>query len=222
MGVIQTPKTEFASLMYKKRWFMASVYSLLAVQVAITAVVAVYLRNHPVVADTVHKYFWTWFISSLVLIIVLSVVKMPSYVKLGVLCLFSFTMGLNCIAAYKKINEQVIQVALIGTLGLFVLMSFGGLLLLSMGVHLNFLGYVLMCALLALLAAFIVMIFVPVSSTVHKAILVFGITLFSVFVAYDTNVMVQPSYSGDAIDASVNLYLDVINIFTEMVGFQSN
>jgi FtsH-binding integral membrane protein len=222
MRIINTPKENFGRLLYNKRYFMSSVYALLAAQVAITAVVAVYLRDHEQVANTVHKYFFAWFILAFLLIIVLSLVQMPSYMKLIILCLFSFTMGLNCIAAYSRIPEDVIKVALFGTLGLFFVMSFGGLLLLSMGINLNFLGYILMCAVLALLVAFVVMMFVPVSSDLRKAILTLGIVLFSVFIAYDTNMMVQPNYYGDAIDASVNLYLDILNIFTEMVGIQSN
>ena len=147
-------------------------------------------------------------------------VPMPPLLKLLVLSLFSFTLGLNCIAASKKIPEETIKVALIGTCALFIGMSVLGLFLLSIGIPLNFLGFALFMALFGLLIATIVMIFVPVSKTIHKVILGFGIMLFSVFVAYDTNVMIQPGYYGDAIDASVGLYLDVINIFTEIISFQ--
>lgn len=128
-------------------------------------------------------------------------------------------MGLNCIAASSKIPVDTIKAALATTMGLFVLMSLAGFGLASSGIHLGFLSYALMCSLLAILVAFIVMTFIQVPSWLEKIILTFGITLFSVFVAFDTNVMIQNDYLGDVVGASIDLYLDMLNIFTELVAF---
>lgn len=211
-------KGDFGQLMYSRRGFVAEVYGMLALQVAITAIVAGYLRQHQATYEAVHKYFILWLILSIVLICVLGMVPMPPMMKLLVLSLFSLTMGLNCIAASKQVPESVIKVALLATLGIFVGMSVVGILLLSLGVDLNFLRYVLLAALFGLVMTQLVLLFVPVSKPVYKVILGFGLTLFSIYVAYHTNVMIQPGYYGDAIDASVGLYLDTLNIFTHMVG----
>lgn len=127
-------------------------------------------------------------------------------------------MGMNCIAASSKIPPETIKAALTATVGLFVFMSLAGFGLASSGIHLGFLSYALLCSLSALLVAFIVMLFIPVPSFVEKVVLTLGITLFSVFVAFDTNVMIQKDYYGDMVGATIDLYLDVLNIFTELVA----
>lgn len=215
-SVLKAPKGDFGKLLYSRRSFVASVYSLLAFQVAITAIVSYFLRQHQKTNEIVQKYLILWVIISFGLIITLALVDMHPLLKLCVLSMFSFTIGLNCIAASKQVSEQVIKAALVATFGIFVGMTTIGLFLLSIGVSLNFLRYVLFAGLLGLLVALLTMIFIPVSNTMHKIVLGFGITLFSVYVAYDTNAMIQPGYGGDAIDASVRLYLDVLNIFTEI------
>ena len=214
-------KGDFGQLMYSRRGFVAQVYGMLALQVALTALVGSYLRQHQAIYEKVHKYFLLWFILSIILIFVLGMVTMPPLAKLCVLSLFSCTMGLNCIAASTQVPESVIQVALLATLGIFVGMSVVGMLLLSLGVELNFLTYILLITLFGLIITYLVMLFVPVPKLVYKVILGFGITLFSIYVAYHTNIMIQPGHYLDATDASVGLYLDILNIFTHMVGFNN-
>jgi FtsH-binding integral membrane protein len=58
-------------------------------------------------------------------------------------------------------------------------------------------------------------------STFVKGILVFGLGLFSVFIVYDTNQILQKDYYGDFITASMDYYLDIINIFIKLVNFMS-
>lgn len=99
------------------------------------------------------------------------------------------------------------------------LLGFG---LAMLGINLGFFSYILLCALIGLLVAFVAMLFVPVPKQVYKAVLVIGITLFSVYVAYDTNVILQKEYTGDFIAASISMYLDILNIFTEMIAFNKD
>lgn len=212
-------KNNFGQLLKKKGGFLAMVYASLAFQVGLTAFVATYLRQHPNVYDKVHKYFILWVILSFALIIALAFTSsLPYPVRFVILCAFSSVMGLNCIAAASKVSGNLIKASLAATLGIFVVMSLFGLGLASLGINLGFLYFVLFCCLLALLVAFVVMMFVPVPKTVHKAILALGITLFSVFIAYDTNVILQSDYN-DSISATINLYLDALNIFTEIIAF---
>jgi len=58
-------------------------------------------------------------------------------------------------------------------------------------------------------------------STFVKGILVFGLALFSVFIVYDTNQILQKDYYGDFITASMDYYLDIINIFVKLVNIMS-
>jgi FtsH-binding integral membrane protein len=54
-----------------------------------------------------------------------------------------------------------------------------------------------------------------------KGFLIFGLTLFSVFIIYDTNQILQKDYYGDFITASMDYYLDIINIFVKLVNLMS-
>jgi FtsH-binding integral membrane protein len=43
--------------------------------------------------------------------------------------------------------------------------------------------------------------------------------LFSVYVVYDTNSILQRNYNGDFITASLDYYLDILNIFSNLLSF---
>ena len=45
--------------------------------------------------------------------------------------------------------------------------------------------------------------------------------LFSVYIVYDTNSILQRDYSGDFITASLDYYLDVINIFSDLLSLSN-
>jgi FtsH-binding integral membrane protein len=217
--VLRASKSNFSKLLYQKRNFIASVYSILALQVAITAAVAIWLRRHPAAYKTSEKFALLWFILSILLIFTFSM-PMPSPVKLFILCIFSFLLGLLSIAASTKIDPNTIKSALLSTLVLFIVLTIAGFSLVFLGIDLSFMGFALFCALLALLIAMLVTFFVPVSTKVHKAILIIGIMLFSVFIAYDTNALLLGDFANDPIIASNQLYLDILNIFTEIVAFE--
>jgi FtsH-binding integral membrane protein len=51
-----------------------------------------------------------------------------------------------------------------------------------------------------------------------KGLSVVGLMLFSLFVVYDTNTILQRNYYGDFITASLDYYLDIINIFLNQAG----
>ena len=42
--------------------------------------------------------------------------------------------------------------------------------------------------------------------------------LFSVYIIYDTNSILQRDYGGDFISASLAYYLDIINIFSNLLS----
>ena len=42
--------------------------------------------------------------------------------------------------------------------------------------------------------------------------------LFSVYIVYDTNNILQRDYGGDFITASLDYYLDIINIFSNLLS----
>ena len=55
---------------------------------------------------------------------------------------------------------------------------------------------------------------------IHKSIAVITIILFSLFIIYDTNNILYID-SKDAIGASMDYYLDIMNIFLSIVNLQT-
>lgn len=212
----------FGKLLYDRRYFIGQVYALLAFQVLITAGVTYYLRQHQDLEKEIHTYHWVWFILTLGLIFLLPFIDTLGFghwaIKLAFLGCLSFLFGMMCIAASKSVTPEVITAALLSTLAIFVGMSILAVFLLSIGVKLNFLSYILFAALLAFVIALIVCSVIKVSDKTHKILLTIGIVLFSILIAYDTNTMIQPGSYATPVDASIGLYLDVMNIFTDFVG----
>jgi hypothetical protein len=50
----------------------------------------------------------------------------------------------------------------------------------------------------------------------NKLIAMVGILLFSMYVVYDTNKILQRDYKGDFISASLDYYLDFLNLFVDI------
>jgi FtsH-binding integral membrane protein len=51
---------------------------------------------------------------------------------------------------------------------------------------------------------------------------VFGIGLFSLFILHDTHQILSRSYDGDFVTASLDYYLDFINLLSNFLNFNSN
>ena len=58
--------------------------------------------------------------------------------------------------------------------------------------------------------------------TYHKIIATISIILFSFYIIYDTQTILQRDYYGDFITASMDYYLDVMNIFINLIDLQQN
>jgi FtsH-binding integral membrane protein len=218
--IIKATNANFTKLLSEKRGFLVSVYLLLAIQLGITAIVATYMRRHQEVHDVIARLAILWFIMSLIIIIVLAAVPMPTLLKLALFTIFSVLLGFNCIAASNLVSTETIRIALMATVGVFMAMTALAIGLAAAGIDLSFLSFALFAALLGLLIALIAASFLHASRTIVRVILVFGVVLFSIFIAYDTNVMLQ-SGNNDVVMSAIQLYLDILNLFTELTGLGS-
>ena len=71
--------------------------------------------------------------------------------------------------------------------------------------------------LLILLISTIVHYFMYTSSILKKTGLGFTLLLFSVYIVYATNIILQRDYSGDFITASMDYYLEIFNMFVALL-----
>jgi FtsH-binding integral membrane protein len=166
--------------------------------------------------------FWLM-IFELGIIILLALVPMPSWLKFILFSCFSYLFGITLSYLNTPSNTAIIQASIVGTISIFASMFLLGLILILFGVQLGLnVGLFLFFSLLALILFNIISVFMNAFSVTYKVITVIGMLLFSLYIVYDTNIIIQREYYGDFITASMDYYLDILNIFINFVTFYEN
>jgi protein lifeguard len=78
-------------------------------------------------------------------------------------------------------------------------------------------GATLFTLLWLLIIAGFVQVFIPFESTINLAISLLGAFVFSLFIVYDTHLLMKKLNPEEYIVAVINLYLDIINLFIEIL-----
>lgn len=95
------------------------------------------------------------------------------------------------------------------------------------GVNFEGLGKYLFVALLLFIVLRIATIFIKIDRVKHKVLAMFGIVLFNLYLVYDFNKLSRENKMADqntwtnALDIAINLYLDLINLFLNILDFIS-
>ena len=197
--------------MYKKRMFLMLVFANMFLQLSISYYVMIYTNKSPI-------GHWYLFAIQFLLIILLTMVPMPSFMKFILFSIFSYTFGLS-LSRYKEVvDERAIHIAIKGALSFFALMIGVGIALTIGGIHLGQrFGAFLFWSLLLLIILQIISIVGDGLSMTHKVLSGAAIILFYMFIVYDTQQILSKNYQGDFISASMDYYLDIINLFVNML-----
>jgi FtsH-binding integral membrane protein len=221
--------TQLFKLISEKRGFFALILATLVSQLYITY----YVSENIKIEDEDEKNNNTIkfnskligaYIAAFVLILILAFITMPPWLKFILFSLFSGAFGV--ILGYRKsgVDPNIIKSALVGTGSIFVAMFAFGVALIASGIKLGLrFGLGLFFALLFLLIVSIVQFFIVGSSFLKKIIVIGSLMVFSLYIMYDTNSILQRNYNGDFITASLDYYLDIINIFSGLLtGLEFN
>ena len=219
-SIFKNDISQVFKLIYEKKAFFILIILNLLLQLYITYYVS---ENVKVDEEKNAKKFDSKFIAAcvavFVIILILAFITMPAWLKFILFSLFSAAFGI--ILAYRKsgLDPNVIKTAFVGTASIFVSMFIFGVALIMSGIQLGInTALVLLFALLALIIISIVQYFIAQSSFLKKLIVICTLILFSLFIVYYTNSILQRNYSGDFISASLNYYLDLINIFSALLS----
>jgi FtsH-binding integral membrane protein len=167
--------------------------------------------------------YWGLIIVQFILIITLALVPIPSWLKFILFSLFSVIAGYLLSILKQVYDPKLIQTAILGTISIFGVMLLFGAALIMFGVKLGLqFAAFLFYALLLLIIVQIVILFSGATTTVMKGLTIFSLILFSIYIIYDTNNILQREYYGDFITASLDYYLDIINVFIDLVGLLGN
>ena len=193
---IKSTFSNFSSLLNEKKGLMIMVFANLITQLGIT-------------------YY--------VISCILSVVPMPSWLKFILFSVFSYIWGILLAFFKLKVNDtELINMAMLGTISIFAIMFLIGAFLLATGIELGLkTGLFLFYSLFLLIIAQIFNIFHK-STILMKLLAAIGIIIFSGYIIYDTNTILQRNYYGDFITASLDYYLDIINIFIKLTILNDN
>ena len=228
-SIFKNDLSQLFKLISEKRGFFALILATLVAQLSITYYVSENVKiedekNETKDANKFDPKLIGAYIGAFVLILILAFITMPPWLKFILFSLFSGAFGI--ILGYRKsgLDPNIIKSALLGTASIFVLMFTFGLALIASGIKLGLtFGLGLLFALLFLTILSIVQFFIAESSFLKKILVIGSLMLFSLYIMFDTNSILQRNYNGDFITASLDYYLDIINIFSGLLsGFELN
>jgi FtsH-binding integral membrane protein len=219
VGGQKAGSSSFLNLLNDKKEFLIKVFANLIAQLGITYY---FMMNYKADPKNTGLY-WGLVIVQFILIITLALVPMPSWLKVILFSLFSVIAG-YLLSILKQVSDpKLIQTAILGTMSIFGVMFLFGATLIMFGVKLGLqFAAFLFYALLLLIIVQIVTIFSGATTGFMKGLTIFSLILFSIYIIYDTNNILQREYSGDFITASLDYYLDIINVFIDLVGLLGN
>jgi FtsH-binding integral membrane protein len=210
-------------LIQEKKTFLIMIFANLIVQLGITyymvvnADVNVLEKRH-----NFHRYSFIAYIPAFVLIFVMNF-PMPSWLRFIFFSMFSAYMGF-LLNFWKKIyGLEMIKAVIFAVFGIFISLIMFAVGLLTFGIQIsNRFGIVLLFALLLLIISRIIFIYAGTYSTYSKTFAILGVGLFAIYILYDTHQILQRNYYGDFVTASLDYYLDFINIMGSLLNYNNN
>lgn len=197
--------------------FIRKVYTILFLQLLVTVGIgAVICMNDGVRAWALsHQWaFWVSMFGGMGLLIG-TYVTQRSYPK-NMIFLFGFTV---CEAYMVGVVSSLYETRIVIEALIITAVVFAGLTLLAMQSKYDFTGWAgwLGAGLWFLVAAGFLMIFFPYSSGVELVYSSIGALLFSAYILVDTQQIMNLYHPEDEVPAAISLYLDLINLFLNIL-----
>lgn len=196
--------------------FMRKVYSLLSIQLAITTIIGAALLLTPGVKEMVQANSWMLlpaFVLSFGLLIALHIKRKESPTNLILLAAFTVVEAYTVGVLVTFFDQMVVIQAFFLTAAVVI-----GLTVFTFQTKRDFssMGASLYCGLLILVMGGFLQVCVGGELT-HMLLAVGGALLFSLFIIYDTQMIMTRVSPEEYISATIELYLDIINLFIEIL-----
>ena len=210
-------------LIQEKKTFLIMIFANLIVQLGITYYMVVNTQAEVLEKRfRFNKYSLIGFIPALVLIIVMNF-PMPSWLRFIFFSMFSAYMGFLLNSWEKIYGLEMIKAVIFAVFGIFISLIVFAVGLLTFGIQIsNRYGIVLLFALLLLIISRIIFIYAGTYSTYSKTFAILGVGIFAIYILYDTHQILQRNYYGDFVTASLDYYLDFINIMGSLLSYNDN
>jgi FtsH-binding integral membrane protein len=214
MGINKLYKN-FIQNLSNKKVFLVMVFSNLILQVFIAYVTLLYAENHDLINNK-YQLIAIFFVSFL-LVIFMSFIK-NTFVRFILFCIFSSLIGL--ILSYKmdKNNKEEVEIskkAFLTTISIFIFMVCYAFFLIFLGIHIPPIVGIVLFIILILLIIFIFIVSITGKYPLYRKFISGAIILlFSLFIGYDTIIIMDKDYSGNFVGASLDYFIDMLNIFS--------
>ena len=209
-------KSGLIDLIMEKKKFLLFVFSNLIVQLGISYYLMMNYKGP-------QFSFWFMLLVSISILFTMILVPMHPFLKFLLFCIFSALFGTNLAFITNKNNKnekerkELIHLVMLQTISVFGAMFLVGAFLLASNIKLGLkFAAFLFFSLLSLILARLWVIFSGTIKLHNFALSVVGILLFSLYILYDTNIILRREYYGDFITASLDYYLDIINLFSNL------
>lgn len=205
-----------SSHIYIRMGFLRKVYGLLSMQLLVTTVVAATFAYTPVLRDTVHANPWLLILSlflAIGLLIALHVKRHHVPINFILLGAFTVVESMAVGVAVSMYEAEVVVKAFVLTLVIT-----GGLTAYTFQTKRDFtnIGAGLLIGLLIMIGLGMMNIFLG-STGLELALAGGSALIFCLFIVYDTQMMMQKLSPEEYILATINLYLDILNLFLELL-----
>jgi FtsH-binding integral membrane protein len=201
--------------------FIRKVYSILSVQLGFTSTMIVFYTYSDKAKSIVLNpaLFYSAIISTFIVFFALIWYRRKTPTNYILLALFTIFQGHTIATTSCLYDSQVVLQALLLTFGIFV-----GLTLFTFQTKIDFSGYrtYLIAGLWGIILYSLISIFLPPSSLTNSLIVGFSALLFCGFIIVDTQDIMARFSPEDYIIASVELYLDVVNLFISILQLLDN
>ena len=216
-------RSSLSNLISNNSEILKNVFLTLICQLFITFITVYALRKYPEISEKLYSsvlYMIFFFLGLIALIILILNYDIPIIYRFIFFCIFSILFGLS-LSRLNKVNNEVLMSSLLSTLGVFIVMFIFGVFSVYYNFNLSGLGSILFFALTMLIVANVIFLICGVSETTHKIYIYIGIVVFSLYIMFDTFIILKDKRK-DFISGALSYYLDVINLFIRFGSAQNN
>ena len=194
--------------------FIKQTYQLFAASL-IAAATGAYIGMQ--MAPTIATWYWGLVILELGVLIGLYFTKDKPGINLVMLFVFTFLTGLTLTPLLSAILAMPAGASIVTNAFLLTAVAFGGISLFAINTKKDytFMGKFLFIALIIMIVAGLINIFLG-SPLLQLILAGAGALLFSAFILYDTQNIIQGNFSSP-VEAAIALYLDVLNLFISLL-----
>lgn len=201
--------------------FIRKVYSILSLQLGFTAaLIAFYIYSETAQTIILNPLlYFSAVICTFIVLFTLIMYRRETPKNYILLSLFTIFQGHTVAATSCLYDPEVVLQALLLTLGIFIALT-----LFTFQSKIDFSGYrtYLFAGLWGIILYSLLAIFLPPSSFTNSLIVGFSAVLFCGFIIVDTQDIMARLSPEEYIVASVELYLDVINLFISILQLLDN